>query len=140
MLSAGLIMQACNDNDSTKTETSTTTSDTTTSGNLNTDTSASVGQMNDTSAKMMSQPPDKDATDFVMKAASGGMMEVELGKVAQDKGKSQRVKDFGNMMVTDHSNANDELKSLNFFLFFLSLIKNMLFLKKKQGLILIKHT
>jgi putative membrane protein len=54
----------------------------------------------------------QEAKDFVMKAASGGMLEVQLGQMAADKAKNQRVKDFGNMMVTDHSKANDELKSL----------------------------
>jgi len=49
---------------------------------------------------------------FVTKAAEGGMAEVELGKMAQEKGTSQQVKDFGQRMVTDHSKANDELKSL----------------------------
>ncbi len=39
------------------------------------------------------------------------MMEVELGKMAQENGKSERVKGFGQMMVTDHSKANEELKS-----------------------------
>ncbi len=47
---------------------------------------------------------------FIMKAANGGMMEVEAGKVAAEKGDSEEVKDFGNRMVKDHSKANDELK------------------------------
>src|SRR5262249_3715762 len=50
--------------------------------------------------------------DFVTKAAQAGMMEVELGKLAQTNGSSQDVKDFGKMMETDHSKANDELKSI----------------------------
>jgi putative membrane protein len=37
------------------------------------------------------------------------MMEVELGNIAQQNAASQRVKDFGSMMVRDHSKANDEL-------------------------------
>ena len=49
---------------------------------------------------------------FVMKAAQGGMTEVQLGQLAADKGTSQDVKDFGSKMVTDHGKANDELKSI----------------------------
>jgi putative membrane protein len=49
---------------------------------------------------------------FAVEAANGGMAEVELGKLAQAKGNSKAVKDFGAMMVTDHSKANMELKEL----------------------------
>jgi putative membrane protein len=49
---------------------------------------------------------------FVTKAAAGGIAEVELGKLAQEKGTSDQVKSFGQRMVTDHSKANDELKTL----------------------------
>lgn len=56
--------------------------------------------------------PNKESMDFVTKASSGGLLEVLLGGLAQEKAKSQRVKDFGKMMITDHSKANDELKSL----------------------------
>jgi putative membrane protein len=49
---------------------------------------------------------------FIAKAASGGMTEVELGKLAAERGASQEVKDFGNQMVKDHSKANDELKEV----------------------------
>lgn len=47
-----------------------------------------------------------------MEAAAGGMAEVEMGNLAQQQATNQRVKDFGAMMVRDHSKANDELKSL----------------------------
>ncbi len=40
------------------------------------------------------------------------MTEVQLGKLAQEKSKNQRVKHFGEMMVQDHSKAGDELKGL----------------------------
>jgi putative membrane protein len=49
---------------------------------------------------------------FAKKAAQGGMTEVELGKVAANKGQSSEVKDFGNMMVSDHSKAGDKLKAI----------------------------
>jgi putative membrane protein len=49
---------------------------------------------------------------FIMNAANGGMTEVELGKLAAEKGASQEVKDFGNQMVKDHSKANDDLKAV----------------------------
>ena len=50
--------------------------------------------------------------EFVKKAASGGMMEVKLGKKAQEKASSPAVKNFGNMMETEHGKANDELKAI----------------------------
>jgi len=50
--------------------------------------------------------------DFVMEAASGGLMEVTLGKMAQSNAASAQVKEFGKMMVTDHSKANTELKAV----------------------------
>lgn len=50
--------------------------------------------------------------DFLKEAAMGGMEEVELGKVAGTKGTDPEVKKFGQMMVTDHSKANEELKAL----------------------------
>ncbi len=53
-----------------------------------------------------------DGEDFVKDAAKGGLMEVELGKLAQEKGSSQDVKNFGKMMVDDHSKANADLKQV----------------------------
>jgi len=49
---------------------------------------------------------------FVQKAAAGGMAEVEMGKLAQDKATNGQVKQFGARMVQDHGKANDELKQL----------------------------
>ena len=54
---------------------------------------------------------EKDKT-FMKKAAKGGMMEVTMGKVAEQNAQSDDVKSFGKRMVTDHSKANDELKSI----------------------------
>jgi putative membrane protein len=49
---------------------------------------------------------------FYKHAAEGGIAEVEAGNLAQQKSSSQQVKDFGAMMVKDHSAANDKLKAL----------------------------
>jgi putative membrane protein len=49
---------------------------------------------------------------FVTKAAQGGMAEVQLGKLAAEKASRSDVKDFGNMMVEDHTKANEQLKSV----------------------------
>ncbi|HVK96536.1 MAG TPA: DUF4142 domain-containing protein [Flavisolibacter sp.] len=49
---------------------------------------------------------------FVLEQAMGGMMEVEAGNLAQQNAQHQRVKAFGEMMVRDHSQANNELASL----------------------------
>ena len=46
------------------------------------------------------------------KAAKGGMLEVAMGTLASQNGQSDDVKSFGKRMVTDHSKANDELKSI----------------------------
>lgn len=53
-----------------------------------------------------------DIKDFSKEAAQGGMMEVELGNVAVKNGGNQTVKDFGKMMVDDHTKINSRLKDL----------------------------
>jgi putative membrane protein len=50
--------------------------------------------------------------NFLMEAAMGGLMEVELGRVAAQQGASDAVKQFGQRMVDDHSKANSELMTL----------------------------
>lgn len=55
--------------------------------------------------------PRKDKK-FLKRAAVGGMAEVELGQLAQQRGSSDSVKQFGQQMVQDHSKANDELKQI----------------------------
>lgn len=75
------------------------------------DTSNTMNKM-DTSSKMGTMAVDQATSGFMVKVADVGMTEVKLGQMAGDKGSSQRVKDFGAMMVKDHTAAGDELKSL----------------------------
>jgi putative membrane protein len=49
---------------------------------------------------------------FAMTAAQDGMTEVELGRLAVQKGMSDAVKQFGQRMIDDHTNANQQLMQL----------------------------
>ena len=61
------------------------------------------------SAAAFAAAPD---ASFYKTLAQGGIAEVEAGKLAQQKGADPKVKDFGAMMVKDHSAANEQLKAL----------------------------
>jgi putative membrane protein len=52
------------------------------------------------------------SNDFVDKAAAGGIAEVETSRLALEKSSSADIKAFANMMITDHSKANNELAAL----------------------------
>lgn len=52
------------------------------------------------------------AETFVTNAAIGGMYEVEAGRIAAQRSTNPRIKALGEMMVTDHSKAGDELKAV----------------------------
>ena len=49
--------------------------------------------------------------EFAVEAADGGMLEVKLGEIAQTNASAQNVKEFGKMMIADHTKACDELKA-----------------------------
>lgn len=49
---------------------------------------------------------------FVTQATQGGMAEVELGRLATQKAANEKVKQFGQRMIDDHSKANDELNGI----------------------------
>ncbi|MBD0333793.1 MAG: DUF4142 domain-containing protein [Chitinophagaceae bacterium] len=50
--------------------------------------------------------------DFVMKAARGGMMEVEAGNIALQNSTNERIKNLAQMIVNDHTKANQELTGI----------------------------
>jgi len=65
------------------------------------------------SAQEARQPAAKAVTDaeFVTKAASGGLFEVKSSKLALEKATKAECKHFAEMMIKDHTKANDELKA-----------------------------
>lgn len=65
----------------------------------------------DRNEETLSNDADDDA-DFAVEAADGGLMEVELGTLALSKASSPEVKKFAQMMVDEHTKANNELKAL----------------------------
>jgi putative membrane protein len=100
-LSAALIWSCNNSGETTNTGDSSSTATETGTDTMSTANNITVS----------TTPLSKNDSMFVMEAAIGGLMEVQAGQLAQQNAQSQRVKDFGSMMVTDHSKANDELKS-----------------------------
>lgn len=50
--------------------------------------------------------------EFATKAAEGGLKEVRLGELAQQQAASEEVRQFGQRMVEDHGQANDQLMQI----------------------------
>jgi len=63
-----------------------------------------------TPSDTMQMPVKADDQKFVKEAALGGMTEIEVGKLAQEKASSDAVKQFGKKLEQDHTKANDQLK------------------------------
>ncbi|MDQ6763736.1 MAG: DUF4142 domain-containing protein [Bacteroidota bacterium] len=103
LLFAGIgMMQACNNSAS---DDSVAKADST---NDTRDTTSVMDQKDSTSGMGIND----DVADFAVKAANGGMMEVKMGEYASKNAMDKSVKDFGAMMVKDHTKANDELKGI----------------------------
>ncbi|WP_166664859.1 DUF4142 domain-containing protein [Pedobacter metabolipauper] len=86
-----------------------------TAGNGSTNTVTGVKEQNagsDLKNETNESNIDDDGAAFIKEAGLGGMMEVELGKLAQSKASSSKVKEFAAKMVTDHTRANNELKAI----------------------------
>lgn len=78
------------------------------------DSTAPGAPSSSTAANTLPPPPGLNIadTDFVNEAASGGMMEVQLGQHVADNGQNAKIKAFAQMMVKDHSAANEKLATL----------------------------
>jgi putative membrane protein len=49
--------------------------------------------------------------EFIMKAGMGNTAEIETGTLAQQKGSTAAVRDYGSLMVRDHGDAQAQLKA-----------------------------
>ncbi len=49
---------------------------------------------------------------FIREAIQGNLAEVKVGNLAEEKGASQGVKDFGATLAKDHAAANDKVKQV----------------------------
>ena len=109
LLIGSIIFSACNGNSTNKNE-----RDSTSSTMVTGDSASAMNKMSTTDTSKMASTAmvDQDTKDFANEAATGGMMEVELGNIAMKKASAQSVKDFGKMMVDDHTKINDQLKDL----------------------------
>lgn len=78
-------------------------------------TADSLNKTKDTTSNAMNTGGISVASDdakFATDAASGGMAEVSLAKLALTKTANAQIKDFADMMVKDHGKANDELMAI----------------------------
>lgn len=113
-LLATALFVSCNndgDNSTSGTDSGSMSNTTTGDGNLQTDT-ASTSTTGTTATGATANNVNETDKTFMMESAGSGMMEVQAGQLAAQNASSDRVKAFGNMMVQDHTNANNELKAL----------------------------
>ena len=86
-----------------------------TATNTATANNANAVVVNTNAANMMNANRDMagdNSISFMSRAAQGGMAEVKMGDLAASKAKDPEVKQFGQKMVTDHTKANNDLKTV----------------------------
>lgn len=64
------------------------------------------------SAQEVALAQDSPESKFLMDAVRGDLAEVKLGELAQQKGQSEGVREFGEMLVEDHSKAMKQTAEL----------------------------
>jgi putative membrane protein len=64
------------------------------------------------SARSAQGTVDDKTHTFMNDAAEAGMAEVEIARLAKDRATNPRVKNFAEMMIKDHSDANNKLQTI----------------------------
>jgi putative membrane protein len=100
---------SCSSDNANRTSNNSSTSNTSNTSTVNALKNGVETAVNSVSNAVTGRPTEED---FWNKAAEGGMAEVELSKLAQTKSQNADVKKFAQMMITDHTKANTELKAL----------------------------
>jgi putative membrane protein len=75
---------------------------------------APTGQAGSAAAPTAPAPATLSRMDqyFIQQAADGGMAEIDAAKLAQQNSSNDQVKQFAQMMIDDHTKANDQLKQI----------------------------
>lgn len=108
-----IVVTSCSDSGTSTTKTDSPTVNQGSSENNNASNSNTTDNTNTANTTPTNMTPlSMEDSVFAMKAAAGGMMEVEAGNVALQNSTNDRIKAFAQMMVNDHSKANSELMSL----------------------------
>jgi putative membrane protein len=66
----------------------------------------------DSTARAVPATVSKADQDFAVNTANAGMTEIQAGQLAEQQGMSKDVKQYGAMMVKDHTAAADKLKAI----------------------------
>jgi putative membrane protein len=72
----------------------------------------STGTGDSSAVKAVPATVSKADQDFAVNTAVAGMTEIQAGQLAEQKGMAKDVKDYGKMMVEDHTKAADKLKAI----------------------------
>lgn len=117
----GLSMVGCNTTANVNTSSNLNHSNTNSYANTNTsntNSGSTLGNAANSVANSMSSMTTPAPESFLTDVIEGGNTEVALGKLAETQSKNADIKKFGQMLVTDHSKANQEaaalVKKLNF--------------------------
>ena len=110
-----LLAAGCNTTANVNTSSNVNHANTNTYSNANTSNSNSgstVGNMVNSAANAASSMTTPSPESFLTDVIEGGNTEVALGKLAQTQSKNPDIKKFGQMLVTDHSKANQDAMAL----------------------------